>query len=758
MNVLYVVMFQSTALEYRGIIDFLNRLRISYAISADPVVSRPYLDQFWDTAEQDYTVTPNVVRATVAGRDIAISEDTIRRVLQFRDFATDPISYPDYFMDGCWRQRMGYVGVRDYSSYKKMWVLDQWTYFAYIIIVCISSRKTGKYAMGHDLAAATVGLSLNRGYNFSRYVYKALINQINTTERFRFLLYTRFVQLLINDALPNLPAVGERLQVKRVAKRVFSRFLTPGSVEPTPVHTPLFGHLINEVYMAPENWRWYSAESEPEHSDEQQEEEEVEYEDEVSEEGGDEEQGSGGAEESDSEATESDSSDSDDAPSQSHPRRLMKLTLPESSSKRKTQVSTSEYEPDSDSDAAADGKVSTSVGGIGNTNLLFVRCKRQRRGPRVTPDVATTAITEAVPVIVTLRIQSVQVVVTTPILTESITITPTTIQITTIPTSIPTTTLQHISEPFHDFGFNQGFNFGEFFFFPTNQAEASSSRGPDPLDTRITTLETQVVGLLETLRKSREESNKQQGHINFLIDEVATLKKQRAADDKQRLEHDTMVKLVCDMSKTIAAQGEKLKELLEKQSTKPSSEKACHLVDLTKGDDQDKDPEAETSGSDKQPSALAIVPISFIPMVEGESTQSEGGGYALGGNKGKSVADVLKDLSDDVSDDVILLLEPDYSKEAQIDALCNLEEGEIESGDDWDEEDVVIEVPKGDGEGEYEFEDGEIFEAPSFETYLDTGSVEPDSTVKASTEASPANSTPMDPEAQKDKHMPARFP
>ncbi|KAI3811023.1 hypothetical protein L1987_20738 [Smallanthus sonchifolius] len=239
--------------------------------------------------------------------------------------------------------------------------------------------------------------------------------------------------------------------------------------------------------------------------------------------------------------------------------------------------------------------------------------------------------------IVSLPIPFVQVAVTTTILTDSVTITPTTIQTTTI----PTTTFQHISEPFHELDFTHGFDFDEIFTFPTHQVEASSSRGPDPRDTRITTLETQVASLLET--------------------------------------------------------GEKLKELLEKQPPKPSSEEACHLVDLTKGDDQDKDPEAGPSGK------------------------------------------------------------PDYSKEAQIEALCNLEEGEIDSGDDWDEEDddVVIKVPKGDWEGEYEFEDGEIFKVPYFESHLDTGSVEPASTVEASTEASPADPTLVDLEVQKDKHMPA---
>ncbi|KAI3814188.1 hypothetical protein L1987_18936 [Smallanthus sonchifolius] len=99
--------WKGAALQYRDIVDFLNRSRISYAISADPIVSRPYLEQFWETAEHDCTVSPNVIRATVAGQAIAFSEDTIRRVLQFRDLATDLTAYPDYFVDGCWRQRMG---------------------------------------------------------------------------------------------------------------------------------------------------------------------------------------------------------------------------------------------------------------------------------------------------------------------------------------------------------------------------------------------------------------------------------------------------------------------------------------------------------------------------------------------------------------------------------------------------------------------------------------------------------------------------
>ncbi|KAI3815682.1 hypothetical protein L1987_15361 [Smallanthus sonchifolius] len=537
-----------------------------------------------------------------------------------------------------------------------MWVLDQWRYFAHVMIMCISSRKAGKDAMGHDLAAAMVGLSLNRGYNFSRYIFKAINDQINMAERFRFLLYPRFVQLLINDALPNMPATGERLQVKRVDKWVFAQFLKSGSVEPTPEHTTRFAHLINEAYVAPADWRWFSHDSEPklsEHSDEQQEEEEVESVDESSE-SGDEEAVHDGAEGSDSEATEFDSSDSDDAPSQAHPRRTMKVTLPESSSKRKRQSTSSEYEPDSDSNAAIQRQRRESVNkrrrdrqqhaipsevevstqhqvqvSAGSTDSTFTPpshqlYRRQRRRPQVQPDVAVTSITEEVPVTVTLPVSSVLVAVTTLILTESVTITPSITPTTIITSTIPTTTIEPISQPYKYGEFTQGFDFDTIFSSPLHNAETSSSRNPDPNDARIETLGSQVAALLETVHKSKEESDAQQAQINSLVDEVTILRSQRdgmqerlanvMAQNKlliktinmilghrsslrfglQRKEHDKMGKLITDLTKKLDAQGEidKEKEKENEKTSKPTGDEPCHPVELTKDDDKDKDPKS----------------------------------------------------------------------------------------------------------------------------------------------------------------------
>ncbi|KAI3776068.1 hypothetical protein L1987_45829 [Smallanthus sonchifolius] len=452
---------------------------------------------------------------------------------------------------------MGYVGARDYASYIKMWVLDQWRYFAHIMTVCISSRKAGKDAMGHDLAAAMVGLSLNRGYNFSRYIFKAINDQINTVEKFRFLLYPRFVQLLIDDALPNLRAIGERLQVKRVDKRVFAQFLKPDSVEPTPVHTELFGHLLNEAYVAPEDWNWYSPNSALEMSDDSDEQQEQENESD----GGDDKGGDGGAEESNSEATKLDSSDSDDAPSQAHPRKLAQVTLPASSSKRKRQSSSSEYEPTSESDAALQIQRQESANKKrGDRQEVAIprvveiptvqqvqaaaaspesestpsaqQLYRRRRRPLVQGNVAVMAVTEEIPVTVTLPTPTVQVTVTTPLLTESVTITPTITPTPIITSPLPHHTTEPSGQPFNYGDFSQGFDFDTIFSSPIHNAEASSSRHSDPYEARINVLETQVAGMLKTIQKSKEESDAQQAQINSLADEVRILHNQRTGTNE----------------------------------------------------------------------------------------------------------------------------------------------------------------------------------------------------------------------------------
>ncbi|KAI3774004.1 hypothetical protein L1987_48546 [Smallanthus sonchifolius] len=97
------------AIHFQGIINFLNRSRLHVALSANPYISLPYIQQFWDTVHHDTDVEPHVLHATSNNTEVAISVETIRAALALGGANDDPMSYPGTMIMGCF-QRMGYRG------------------------------------------------------------------------------------------------------------------------------------------------------------------------------------------------------------------------------------------------------------------------------------------------------------------------------------------------------------------------------------------------------------------------------------------------------------------------------------------------------------------------------------------------------------------------------------------------------------------------------------------------------------------------
>ncbi|KAI3732734.1 hypothetical protein L1987_63941 [Smallanthus sonchifolius] len=118
----------SEAANFQGIINFLNRSRLNVALSANPYISLPYIQQFWDTVHQDTVVEPHVLRATVNNKEVAISVDTIHAALALGGANEDPISYPGTLIMGCF-QRMGYRGRPNDTQARKGGLVGEWRIF-----------------------------------------------------------------------------------------------------------------------------------------------------------------------------------------------------------------------------------------------------------------------------------------------------------------------------------------------------------------------------------------------------------------------------------------------------------------------------------------------------------------------------------------------------------------------------------------------------------------------------------------------------
>ena len=96
-------------------------------------------------------------------------------------------------------------------------------------------------------------LVYNKPYSFSQYIMDEFAQQINARGRDRFLLYPRFLMMVIQHLLPNLPPLQNLVQVSSIDKMTYTDCVNHNArrpVEERPRETVLFGHLVNPNYIA----------------------------------------------------------------------------------------------------------------------------------------------------------------------------------------------------------------------------------------------------------------------------------------------------------------------------------------------------------------------------------------------------------------------------------------------------------------------------------------------------------------------------
>ena len=124
----------------------------------------------------------------------------------------------------------------------------------HILIMCISSRRAGFDGMGQHMQSAMVALTLNKPYNFSKYVFDSMKDNIAASAK-RFILFPRFVQLMLNATMPNLQPDGHPMALTHMNKRILADFGQSGKAA-APLSVPLFGHIIDAAYVEPANDHW----------------------------------------------------------------------------------------------------------------------------------------------------------------------------------------------------------------------------------------------------------------------------------------------------------------------------------------------------------------------------------------------------------------------------------------------------------------------------------------------------------------------
>ncbi|GJX79088.1 hypothetical protein Tco_0327237 [Tanacetum coccineum] len=219
---------------FHEIIDFLTSSHIYYALTECPTLYISLIEQFWQTAALSTTEDGvRAITATIDGRDKIITEASIRRHLKLQDSeGLTSLPNAEIFEQ---LTRMGYAITSDSLTFLKGHFAPQWKFFIHTILHCMSSKKTAWDQFSSNIATAIICLATNRVFNFSRFIFDAMVKNLESTHK--FLMYPRFIQILLNKQqrllLPHTrtystPTLTNKLfNNMRRASKGYSRVVTP---------------------------------------------------------------------------------------------------------------------------------------------------------------------------------------------------------------------------------------------------------------------------------------------------------------------------------------------------------------------------------------------------------------------------------------------------------------------------------------------------------------------------------------------------
>ncbi|KAJ0614679.1 hypothetical protein HanIR_Chr02g0065141 [Helianthus annuus] len=188
---------------FKDILEFMKRLPIQKALTNQHSVFRSHIAYFWKNAQYDEAndVITSIVSLNGEDKEIIITEQLIREVLDFPDDEKSPTGFPERMVKGC-MLRMGYSGPLNNANYLKACFPKPYKFFIHSVVHALSHRKGGFDVMKNYQMCMVTALVLNKKYNFSRIVFHYM--KENITSKSRSWMYPRFVQMMLDHGYPDL--------------------------------------------------------------------------------------------------------------------------------------------------------------------------------------------------------------------------------------------------------------------------------------------------------------------------------------------------------------------------------------------------------------------------------------------------------------------------------------------------------------------------------------------------------------------------
>ncbi|KAF5756705.1 hypothetical protein HanXRQr2_Chr17g0817951 [Helianthus annuus] len=249
--------------EFTGIMEYLHRARINYAITTQHTAYQSHIKEFWNSAVVETVENKEVISGLVAEKPVVITENTIRARLQLGDQPEDSTSIDLQCQRGL-LMRLRYSDNVLANQINKKFMPLRYKFLLHILIHCLSNKRSGYDLSPIDLTGLFTALILNKPFNISRYIFDNLKENArrplpSATQRTstKFWLYPRFLQMMIDDQIPDLPkAEADVLPVNPMNERTLLIFKSMSNYKESDPIRKLIGHLDVPNYEASQNNKW----------------------------------------------------------------------------------------------------------------------------------------------------------------------------------------------------------------------------------------------------------------------------------------------------------------------------------------------------------------------------------------------------------------------------------------------------------------------------------------------------------------------
>ncbi|KAJ0716879.1 hypothetical protein HanPI659440_Chr13g0517531 [Helianthus annuus] len=213
---------------YTSLIKGLNTCRIVHALRENPVVYESLIQDFWKTAKVEIVEGKGAIVAEIDETKVIVTEQIIRDVLKFNDQETDPIELAAGTIEAI-LPHLSYEG--KFPPLVKKFVHPYWRLLLHMFLLCMTENRGGIDQLNTTQTAALICVITNEPFNYSKYILEAMKRNAIGLRKDKFLMYPRFVQMILNERYPELKRSGNTLELKPMGPSCFGALTTKKGTE-----------------------------------------------------------------------------------------------------------------------------------------------------------------------------------------------------------------------------------------------------------------------------------------------------------------------------------------------------------------------------------------------------------------------------------------------------------------------------------------------------------------------------------------------